>query len=177
MFLSEDGTCPASGVKRRAVYGLSPGPDRGKQEISTSSWSMHVSGLEKKENLMAIHEIRARDLNARAFIEEKVREIRAAVGDGIAINALSGGVDSSTVTLLGHRALGRRLKTYFIQNGLMREGEPERIVALFRKFRVPVEVVDAQAKFFRALRGGSRTRRRRGKPSRRPFTGTSSAGS
>lgn len=102
---------------------------------------------------MAIHEIRARDLNARAFIEEKVREIRAAVGDGIAINALSGGVDSSTVTLLGHRALGRRLKTYFIQNGLMREGEPERIVALFRKFRVPVVVVDAQAKFFRALRG------------------------
>lgn len=102
---------------------------------------------------MSIREIRARDLNARVFIEEKVREIRSAVGDGIAINALSGGVDSSTVTLLGHRALGRRLKTYFIQNGLMREGEPERIVALFRKFRVPVEIVDAQAKFFRALKG------------------------
>jgi GMP synthase (glutamine-hydrolysing) len=67
-----------------------------------------------------IQEITAQDLNPEQFIAEKVEEIKNSVGDGIAINALSGGVDSSTVTLLGHRALGDRLKTVFIENGLMR---------------------------------------------------------
>jgi GMP synthase (glutamine-hydrolysing) len=100
-----------------------------------------------------IEEIKAKGLNAKRFIDEKVREIQETVGDGLAINALSGGVDSSTVTLLGHRALGRRLKTVFIENGLMREGEPKRVVGLFKKFRVPVEVVDAREDFFAALKG------------------------
>jgi GMP synthase (glutamine-hydrolysing) len=97
--------------------------------------------------------ITAKMLNTRQFIEEKVLEIRAAVGDGVAINALSGGVDSSTVTMLGHRALGRHLKTVFIQNGLMRQGEPEQVARLFRKLGVRVEVVDARREFFAALRG------------------------
>jgi len=71
----------------------------------------------------------------------------------LAINALSGGVDSSTVTMLGHRALGKRLKTVFIENGLMREGEPEQVVSLFQKLGVTVEVVDANKEFFAALKG------------------------
>ena len=100
-----------------------------------------------------IKEITAKKLNAERFIEEKLKEIRETVGDGLAINALSGGVDSSTVTRLGHRALGRRLKTVFIENGLMRAGEPKRVVGLFRKLRVPVEIVDARAEFFAALKG------------------------
>ena len=62
-------------------------------------------------------QITAQELNAEQFIHEKVGEIKAAVGEGMAINALSGGVDSSTVTMLGHRALGNQLKTVFIENG------------------------------------------------------------
>lgn len=100
-----------------------------------------------------IKEIKAQGLNTRRFIEERIGDIRAAVGDGLAINALSGGVDSSTVTLLGHLALGKRLRTVFIENGLMRAGEPRRVVGLFRKLRVPVEVVDARKEFFSALKG------------------------
>jgi GMP synthase (glutamine-hydrolysing) len=100
-----------------------------------------------------IEEVPAKGLNTRRFIEEKVREIQAAVSDGLAINALSGGVDSSTVTMLGHRALGRRLKTVFIENGLMRAGEPGRVVGLFKKLKVPVEIVDARSEFFAALKG------------------------
>ncbi|MGE5311251.1 MAG: asparagine synthase-related protein, partial [Nitrospirota bacterium] len=102
---------------------------------------------------MDIQEIQLRDLDVKRFIAEKTREISSLVGDGTAINALSGGVDSSTVTLLAHRALGSRLKTYFIDNGIMREAEPERIVALFRQLAVPVELVDAKAEFFTALKG------------------------
>jgi hypothetical protein len=50
-----------------------------------------------------IKEITAQELNTEHFINEKVKEIKGTVGDGMAINALSGGVDSSTVTMLGHR--------------------------------------------------------------------------
>jgi GMP synthase (glutamine-hydrolysing) len=102
---------------------------------------------------MAATEITASELNAEQFITEQAKAISARVGDGIAINALSGGVDSSVVTLLGHRALGDRLRTYFVQNGLMREGEPERVVALFAGLGVKVELVDAQDEFFQALEG------------------------
>jgi GMP synthase (glutamine-hydrolysing) len=97
--------------------------------------------------------ITASDLNPAQFIEEKVKDIISAVGDGIAINALSGGVDSSTVTMLGHKALGERLKTVFIDNGLMREGEPEMVAGLFRTLGVNVEIVDARAAFLDALKG------------------------
>ncbi len=98
-------------------------------------------------------EITARKLDAKHFIEEKVEEIRNAVGGGTAINALSGGVDSSAVTMLGHRALKGRLRTVFIDNGIMRQGEPDRVARLFRRLRVPVEVVDARREFFSALSG------------------------
>jgi len=98
-------------------------------------------------------EITAQELNTDRFIDEKVKEIRGAVGDGMAINALSGGVDSSTVTMLGHRALGNSLKTVFIENGLMREGESEQVVGFFRNLNVTVEVVDARKEFFAALKG------------------------
>lgn len=102
---------------------------------------------------MEITEIKPADLRPEQFIEQKIKEISSALGDGLAVNALSGGVDSSAVTMLGHKALGKRLKTYFIENGLMREGEPQKIVSLFKKLGVPVEIVDAKEEFFNALKG------------------------
>jgi len=100
-----------------------------------------------------IREITSKELNTEKFINEKCEEIKAIVGDGTAINALSGGVDSSVVTMLGHRALGRRLRTVFIQNGLMREGEPAAVAAVFKKLGVSVEIIDAQDEFLAALKG------------------------
>lgn len=100
-----------------------------------------------------IKEITAQELNTSQFIEGKVLEIREIVGDGTTINALSGGVDSSTVTMLGHRALGDHLRTVFIDNGIMREGEPEQVVGFFKDLGVAVEIIDARAEFFAALKG------------------------
>lgn len=100
-----------------------------------------------------IKEITAQELNPENFITEKIKDIQDIVGDGLAINALSGGVDSSTVTMLGHRALGKSLQTVFVENGLMREGEAEQVVGLFQKFGVEVDVVDARQEFFAALEG------------------------
>jgi len=100
-----------------------------------------------------IKEITVAQLDTNEFIREKAAEISRIVGNGVAINALSGGVDSSAVTMLGHKALGDRLKTYFIDNGIMREGEPQEIVSVFKKLGVKVEIVDAQDEFFSALKG------------------------
>jgi GMP synthase (glutamine-hydrolysing) len=102
---------------------------------------------------MEIEEVRPEDLDVEVFIREKVEDISSTVGDGLAVNALSGGVDSSTVTMLAHKPLGDRLKTYFIDSGLMREGEPEHIAALFGDLGVHVELIDAKDRFLDALKG------------------------
>ena len=101
-------------------------------------------------------------MDYRAFVEEKISEIRKAVGDGIAINALSGGVDSSVVTVLGHRALGDRLRTVFIDSALMRQGEPEEVREVFADMCIPVEIVDARADFLGALAGLTDPEEKRG---------------
>src|SRR4030043_808680 len=92
-------------------------------------------------------------MDYKAFVEEQITSIRKSVGDSIAINALSGGVDSSVVTVLGHRSLGDKLKTVFIDNALMRKGEPERVVKIFSKMKIPVQIVDSRAEFLGALKG------------------------
>ncbi|MDP8252912.1 MAG: ATP-binding protein [Candidatus Kaelpia aquatica] len=102
---------------------------------------------------MNLKEITMDDLNVESFIKEKMEDLKSVIGDGIAINALSGGVDSSAVTMLAHRALGDKLKTCFIDSGLMRQGEPEYIVNLFNNMGVKVELVDAGDDFFGALSG------------------------
>jgi GMP synthase (glutamine-hydrolysing) len=105
-------------------------------------------------DFMKVSEIPLEQLRPQAFIDQKVSDISLLVGSpDYAVNALSGGVDSSTVTMLGYRALGNRLKTYFIDNGLMREGEPTCVVSLFRELGVPVVLVDASDRFFKRLEG------------------------
>lgn len=102
---------------------------------------------------MIVTELKLADLDLQQFIEEQVEKISSIVADGLAINALSGGVDSSVVTMLGHRALGKNLKTYFVDTGLMRKDEPQTIVSWFKGVGVPVEIVDAKGQFFGALKG------------------------
>ena len=100
-----------------------------------------------------MNEEEIKEVNVMEFIEQKVGEIKSLVGSGLAINALSGGVDSSVVTMLGYKAIGNQLKTYFIDNGLMRQNEPQQIVSWFKELGVPVEIFDARDQFFSALKG------------------------
>ena len=89
-----------------------------------------------------------------AFVEESIREIRARVGGKRVLLALSGGVDSSTLAFLLHKAIGDQLTCVFIDQGFMRKLEPERLVKLFREqFHIPVEYVDAQAQFLAQIEG------------------------
>jgi len=92
-------------------------------------------------------------MDCRKFVGEQIAEIRQTVGKGKAITALSGGVDSSVTTVLGHRALGNRLKVIFVDSALMREGEPQRVVRTFARTGIKVDLVDAQKEFLSALAG------------------------
>jgi len=102
---------------------------------------------------MKIQEITLDLLDPVEFIARKSEALAAAVRDGVAVNALSGGVDSSVVTVLGHKALGSKLKTYFIDNGIMRKNEPTQIAEQFRSLGIPIEIIDARCPFFAALKG------------------------
>ena len=89
-----------------------------------------------------------------AFVEQAIREIRAKVGDKRVLLALSGGVDSSTLAFLLHRAIGDQLTCMFIDQGFMRKNEPERLVKLFEEqFHIPVEYVNARDRFLEKVKG------------------------
>lgn len=92
-------------------------------------------------------------MDVKRFIEEKIEEIKASTGSEKALSALSGGVDSSTCTVLAHRAIGDNLKVIFIDDGLMREDEPQAIKDIFASQGIEVEITEAQDEFFDALRG------------------------
>jgi GMP synthase (glutamine-hydrolysing) len=88
------------------------------------------------------------------FVEETVREIRAKVGEKRVLLALSGGVDSSTLAFLLHRAIGDQLTCMFIDQGFMRKLEPERLVKLFHEqFHIDVQYVNARERFIKAIEG------------------------
>ena len=92
-------------------------------------------------------------MNVQAFIRDQTARMKKRVGGATAISALSGGVDSSACTALAWRALGKKLKVIFIDDGLMREGEPQQVRETFRKLGIKVEIINARGEFFAALAG------------------------
>ncbi len=93
------------------------------------------------------------ELDVDSFIEEKVSAIKETVGDEKAICALSGGVDSSVVAVLANKAIGSQLQCFFLQDGLMREGEPEQVKRTFADYGIEVGIKDVVEEFFEALKG------------------------
>jgi GMP synthase (glutamine-hydrolysing) len=90
----------------------------------------------------------------RAFIDDSVQQIREQVGSGRVLLALSGGVDSAVAGALIHRAIGDQLVSVFVNTGMMRKGEPEQVVRVFRDERgMALTALDATEEFLGALDG------------------------
>lgn len=90
-------------------------------------------------------------VDVNAFIDEAIARIKEDTNGGKALIALSGGVDSSVCAILAHRAIGERLVPVYVDTGLMRKGETERIRNTFSFMNL--KVVDASGKFYMALKG------------------------
>ena len=94
------------------------------------------------------------DWTMRAFKEEAIEKIRAQVGNGKVICGLSGGVDSSVAAVLIHEAIGEQLTCVFVDHGLLRLAEGQKVAALFRdSYNIPLVHVDASDMFLKALEG------------------------
>ena len=102
------------------------------------------------------------DWKMSTYAEQLIQEIREQVGDKRVILGLSGGVDSSVVAALVHKAIGKQLTCVFVDNGLMRLNERKQVEKVFRShFKMNLKVADASKRFLKALKGVTDPERKR----------------
>ena len=127
-------------------------PGKVAKELKESHVPVLLSGdLETFVNDTCGH---TREWNVDFFLTQAIGKIRAQVGSGRVICGLSGGVDSSVVAVLVHKAIGDQLSCVYVDHGLMRAGESEQVVNTFRgQFGIPLIHVDARDRFIDKLQG------------------------
>ncbi|MBP5648675.1 MAG: glutamine-hydrolyzing GMP synthase [Clostridia bacterium] len=117
-----------------------------------------MTGNVRPENMARITDKKLAD----AFIEEQIKELRAQIGDGKVLLALSGGVDSSVVAALLIKAIGKQLVCVHVNHGLLRKGEPEQVVEVFRnQMNANLIYVDAVDRFLNKLENVSDPEKKR----------------
>ena len=143
--LAHTKNCPIAAFKHKEkpIYGL--------------QWHPEVIHTEKGAQMLRnfIFEVCECEQNwtMEDFVERAVDEVRRIVGDGRCVIGLSGGVDSSTATILASKAIGKNLTAVFVDHGFMREGEPEFIENFFKKFDINFLSVNARKRFLQKLKG------------------------
>lgn len=141
---SADGKIAAIGSDERRLYGLQFHPEVIHTAHGTRLLENYVHGIAGIPS----------DWTPASFVEETVREIRETVGDAKVVCALSGGVDSSVMSVLIHRAIGDRLVPIFVDNGLLRKNEETEVIRRLRDgLGLKIDVVDARERFLTKLDG------------------------
>lgn len=141
---SSGSPCAAIGNPAKRMYAVQFHPEvvhtpRGKEILS--NFLFGIAGVSK-------------DWNAGSFIEQTVKAIRSLVPENNnVICAISGGVDSSVASILVHRAIGDRLHCVFVDNGVLRKQEAEKVEKSLGSLGLKIECVDASARFLSALKG------------------------
>ncbi len=130
--------------EERKIYALQFHPEVSHSEEGTKileNFAREICGVKEKWDM-------------GHFAKEQIQKIRAQVGEDKVLCALSGGVDSSVVTALLYEAIGDRLIPVFVDNGLLRAGEREKVEYVFKNMlKVPLIVIDAKERFLEALKG------------------------
>ncbi len=143
--LAHTKNCPIAAFKHRKkpIYGL--------------QWHPEVAHTEKGTLMIRnfIFEVCGCQPNwvMEDFAERAIEELRRIVGDRRCVIGLSGGVDSSTATVLAFKAVGKNLTAVFVDHGFIREGEPESIKKFFKKIDISFITVNARGRFLRRLKG------------------------
>ncbi len=101
------------------------------------------------------------DWTSESFIESSVKELKKKLGEDNVILALSGGVDSSVAAVLLHKAIGKNLHCIFVDNGLLRKNEFEKVLDSYKNMGLNVHGVDASERFLTALKGVSDPEKKR----------------
>jgi len=149
---SADGKIASMGSDERRFYGLQFHPevvhtDHGKRVLE--NYVHEICGI-------------AGDWSPASFVEETIEAIRTQVGEGRVVCALSGGVDSSVMSVLIHRAIGDRLVPIFVDNGVLRKNEDREVIERLRaKLGLNVDIVDARDRFLEKLKGVEDPERKR----------------
>lgn len=141
---SHNGLQAAIGNDQLKMYGLQFHPE-----------VVHTpQGTEILKNfLFHVAQLKA-DWSMESFVEDKIKEIRETVGSDRVLCAVSGGVDSSVMAALIHKAVGSQLDAFFIDNGLLRKNEGPRVVELFRKnLNLNINKIDSSKRFLDQLAG------------------------
>ncbi len=141
--LSENTKCAAFHNPKQDIYGVQFHPEvvhteEGKKILR--NFLFDICGCKKTWTM-------------KSFIDKKIKAVQERVGDKDVILGLSGGVDSTVSAVLLHKALGERLHCIFVDNGLLRKGEVERVEKLFKKnIKLDLITIDARKRFLKALK-------------------------
>lgn len=130
--------------KDKKIYGIQFHPEVIHTEFGENILSnfLKICGLEIKKRVID-----------QVFVRDLIKDVKDSVGEERTICALSGGVDSSVAALLVYKAIGKNLTSYYIDSGLMRDGETDALRQVFSQhYDMDVQVIDAKDKFLKALK-------------------------
>lgn len=142
--LTENAHIAAMEDKTRKLYGVQFHPEvvhtpKGKRILR--NFVMHIAGCKKNWNM-------------RSFVKSSIEDLRRVIGKEKVLCALSGGVDSSGLTMLLYKAIGKNLIAIFIDNGLLRKNEAKLLKEKFKNYyRLNLKFVDAKSLFLKGLKG------------------------